>query len=187
MKYSIILFISLCLVPFSAHAKQKNGASRKRAGINIEYVYSTLSSNLSITKLEFTDSATNVYLLYKGVPGEVVNIPPYLYVVDSECQYHRLLSSTGIKPGVDTMCPFSGNLEFMLSFEKISQKDKAFDLLSLTQGFRRFGIWGIHAKGNRPKMKRLPTNKIASSDKLYQEGEYHHPRNIHHIVQRVGS
>lgn len=154
-------------VIFSAHAKQKNGASGKNLDSNIEYVYSCISPSLSITDLEFTDSATNVYLRYKGTPGEKVNIPPYLYIVDSECQIHGLLSSSGLKPGVTTTCPFNGDLEFMLSFEKISQKDKAFDLLSLSPVKRRFGFWGIHTKSSKPKMKRMPNDKIVSNDTDY--------------------
>lgn len=148
MKLYRFLYLLLLILPSTACSK----ATQKYKKVPVQCVYSTLGPTIQVRSVEQTDTATNVFLSCYTVPSRTVYMPRDLYLVDMQQKYYRMLSTTAVVSGQAVKCPLNGELQYMISFERMGSISECFDMLSMSSDVQTYAFWGIH--GKRIKYKR---------------------------------
>lgn len=147
MKEKIIIISLLLMLPLAA---MQSEAARKKA-VKWESVASMYSktSAMSVTGVEFTDTATVLHATVKFRPGEWIRIARESYLTDMQGRRYGLTSAEGIVPGEKLTMPPSGRVGFTLRFAPMPRDTRTFDFM---EGENRgdWQIFGIYDKRNMP-------------------------------------
>lgn len=138
---AVLLLLPLVTVAMSA-AKKKT-VTWQQAGM----MYKN-AKELSVTKVELTDTATTLYMHVEYRPKYWIRIAAGCFLQDLQGGRFALKAADGIKPGEKFYMPESGEHDFTLRFEPLPNGTKMFDLLeSEKEGDWR--IFGIHDKATQ--------------------------------------
>lgn len=106
------------------------------------------AKELSVTKVELTDTATTLYMHVEYRPKYWIRIAAGCFLQDLQGGRFALKAADGIKPGEKFYMPESGEHDFTLRFEPLPNGTKMFDFLeSEKEGDWR--IFGIHDKATQ--------------------------------------
>lgn len=119
---AVLLLLPLVTVAMSA-AKKKT-VTWQQAGM----MYKN-AKELSVTKVELTDTATTLYMHVEYRPKYWIRIAAGCFLQDLQGGRFALKAADGIKPGEKFYMPESGEHDFTLRFEPLPNGTKMFDFL----------------------------------------------------------
>lgn len=134
--------------------------------------FSSAPSSFCLYDVVRNDIITLLQFTFRGIPGEVFDIPDMLYLEDKQGKIYPLRSVQGVLLGKKNKCPLMGEVRFSLCFDPVDRKEKYLDLHAASVNLQWFSFWGIH-EANR-KSEKIPhvahTNKAQVQNRT-QEGD----------------
>ena len=109
-----------------------------------QWISSNTGKNLTITRVEFTDTATVLWFHSKYKPKNWIRISRNSTLTDDRGRRYKARCGIGIKLSKRFYMPASGEADFKVSFEPLPRNTRAFDFIESPADWK---IWGIHAPG----------------------------------------
>lgn len=135
-----LLSIILVLTAALAMAKKVQAIDRPT------WLSSDAGKSLTVTRVEFTDTATVVSFHSKYKPKWWIKISQLSYLIGDDGNRYRARTGIGIKLGDEFYMPESGEADFKVCFEPMPRKTRYVDFIEGPSGWR---IWGIHQNGSK--------------------------------------
>ncbi len=127
----------------------------------------TTTQTISITKVEFTDTATIVSFHEKYKPGWWIKIAKDSYLLGDKGRKYKAIKGDGITLGENYVTPESGEGDFKVLFEPMPKKTSHFDFIEPNvKG--PFIIMGVHDKSKPVKVK-TPKKDFVMTEELEKE------------------
>lgn len=140
-----LLFISLCSVsPMKARGVKEFA--------HPAYMGAT-TSLFSITKVEFTDTATILSFHLRHRPGYWILMARDYWLCGEDNRKYKALRGEGITLGEQFVTPSSGEADFRMFFEPMPRKTRFFDFIE-GNAKGAFRIYGVHEEGKAPRLPR---------------------------------
>lgn len=128
-----LLSIILVLTAALAMAKKVQAIDRPT------WLSSDAGKSLTVTRVEFTDTATVVSFHSKYKPKWWIKISQLSYLIGDDGNRYRARTGIGIKLGDEFYMPESGEADFKVCFEPMPRKTRYVDFIEGPSGWR---IWG---------------------------------------------
>ncbi len=163
MKRLSILTLLLCVMLMSAQA----AFAGKTKTFTEPVCLATNTQVVTITKVEFTDTATIVSFHEKYKPGWWIRISKECYLIGEKGQKYMALKGEGITLDENYVTPESGEGDFKVLFEPMPKNTRLFDFAGgCAEKF--FKIFGVHDKSTRIKVK-VPKDDFRMTEELETE------------------
>ena len=94
----------------------------------VEYLHSTADA-ITVTNVEFTDTATILSIHEKNTPSWGIRIPEYTRLVGNKGKEYKIIGGEGIVIGEQFVTPEGGEAHFKLLFEPMPKRTHYFDYI----------------------------------------------------------
>ncbi len=131
------------------------------------------NENISIEKVELTDTATILSIKYTKDPGSSLYIGKHIRLIGQDEKSYELRSAEGIEIAKTTTVPKSGSLEYRLFFEPMPKNTHYFDFLQkFPDTYNIFGIHDSSYKMSFPAISSYDTKSeaIISTEEFFKSG-----------------
>lgn len=131
------------------------------------------NENISIEKVELTDTATILSIKYTKDPGSSLYIGKHIRLIGQDEKSYALRSAEGIEIAKTTTVPKSGSLEYRLFFEPMPKNTHYFDFLQkFPDTYNIFGIHDSSYKMSFPAISSYDTKSeaIISTEEFFKSG-----------------
>lgn len=108
----------------------------------VEYLHSTADA-ITVTNVEFTDTATILSIHEKNTPGWWIRIPESTRLVGNKGKEYKIIGGEGIVIGEQFVTPESGEAHFKLLFEPMPRSTRHFDYVE-GYSLNDWRIYGLH-------------------------------------------
>lgn len=140
-----LLTIGLALASLAVQAKKPRYMERP------EWILSNAGKELTVTGVEFTDTATVVSFHSEYKPNNWIRIAAASTLTGDDGKKYAARHGIGITLAKRFYMPESGKADFKVSFEPMPRNTRFVDF---SEGPDGWTVWGIHGQGTRlPKMK----------------------------------
>lgn len=146
------LFVAMCFVACVPSSKTWD---------DVSFLYRN-TEILTITKVEFADTATILSVNAKYPSGKWIRIEKGTRLVADKNKSYRLVSSDEIAIGKRISMPESGEIDFKLFFEPMPKNTAVFDYVE-SSDMTAFCIYGLHDT-NRPLKQPKFKNECSESE-----------------------
>ena len=120
----------------------------------VEYLHSTADA-ITVTNVEFTDTATILTIHEKHTPGQEIKISSSTRLIGDKGKEYRILGGEGIAIGEQFVTPESGEAHFKLLFEPMPRSTRHFDYVeNYSEGWRIYGLHHPSQPIETPKYKK---------------------------------
>lgn len=146
MKKRNVLTVVLMLMTFIAtttYAKKENGMT----WYSVKTMYANTRA-LTVTKVEFSDTATTLYIHSRYMPKYWIRISSKSCLEDGQGNRYALKSAEGITPDEKFWMPESGEHAFVMHFSPLPSETKMFDFCE-GDDEGDWKLFGIHDGGTR--------------------------------------
>ena len=122
----------------------------------VEYLHSTADA-ITVTNVEFTDTATILSIHEKNTPGWLIKIPESTRLIGNKGKEYKIFRGDGIVVGEPFATPESGEAHFKLFFEPMPRSTRHFDYVEnySLEGWR---IYGLHHPSQPIEIPRYKTH-----------------------------
>lgn len=137
---------------------------------NPKWLLSDAGKALTVTKIEFYDTATVLSFHSEYKPKEWIRIATESYLTDDDGNKYAARKGMGITLGKRFYMPESGQTDFKVSFEPMPRSTRHIDFIEGPTGWR---IWGIHkyeTKMPKQKTKNVGDLKITDEQTFFRSG-----------------
>ena len=121
----------------------------------VEYLHSTADA-ITITGVEFTDTATILSIHEKNTPGWWIKIPESTRLVGNKGKEYKIIGGDGIVVGEQFVTPESGEAHFKLLFEPMPRSTRHFDYVE-SYSLKGWRIYGLHHPSQPIEIPRYKT------------------------------
>ena len=121
----------------------------------VEYLHS-IADAITVTNVEFTDTATILSIHEKNTPGWEGRIPESTRLVGNKGKEYKIIGGEGIAIGEQFVTPESGEAHFKLLFEPMPRSTRHFDYVEnySLEGWRIYGLHHPSQPIETPKYKK---------------------------------
>lgn len=127
-----------------------------------EWLMSDCGKTLTVTRVEFSDTATVVSFHSEYKPKNWIRIAAASKLIGDDGRKYAARYGTGIKLATRFYLPESGQADFKVVFEPMPMKTKHVDFIEGPGGWR---IWGIHERGTKmPKVRKRHGEDLRITD-----------------------
>lgn len=127
-----------------------------------EWLLSDCGKVLTVTRVEFSDTATVVSFHSEYKPKNWIRISEASTLIGDDGKTYAIRHGIGIKPGKRFFMPESGTADFKISFEPMPAGTEYADFIEGPDGWR---IWGIHERGTKlPKANDKAAADLRTTD-----------------------
>lgn len=142
-----ILTVLLAVVASFAMAKKVRTMDRP------VWLSSDAGKSLTVTKVEFSDTATVLSFHTRGSHKAWIMIVSSSYLIGDDGKTYAARAGQGITLGEHFYRPESGEADFKVVFEPMPRKTQFVDFIEGPSGWR---IWGIHEEGTKAAVPQAP-------------------------------
>lgn len=115
------------------------------------YLFSSAPPSFCLYNVVRNDTITSLHFIFRGIPGDVFDIPDKFYLEDKQGRIYPMRSVQGVSLGEKNKCPLMGEVSFSLCFDPIDKKERFLDLHAADMNRQWFSFWGIHTPQMKPK------------------------------------
>lgn len=160
------LLLSTCLALFALTAHGRKTKTMEQPA----WLLSNTGSSLTVTKVEFTDTATVVSFHSEYKPNEWIRIARASTLTGDDGKKYAARHGIGITLAKRFYMPPSGKTDFKVSFEPMPHTTRFIDF---TEGPDGWTIWGIHDSGTplpKPKKTKAGRQGITDESTFFRRG-----------------
>lgn len=161
----LLLSIALIFAALTVQGKKTRTIERP------VWLSSDAGKSLTVTRIEFTDTATVVSFHSEYIPKYWIRIASTSTLTGDDGKRYAIRHGIGITPGEKFNMPESGKADFKIAFEPMPRSTRFIDF---TEGVNRgWCIWAIHEQGTRmPKALKSKGDdlRITDESKFFKSG-----------------
>lgn len=133
------------------------------------------SDGTSISNIEYKEASTDVTFVIKGNPGDSIEFPKKLCIIDDQGEKHFVLERSLGKLGKKYKCGVDGFASVEVSFNPLQRRSRGFDVISRNDGMSDFFLIDVCGKEYRKarRLNRSPLQLKDSQGKVAIQGKVH--------------